>query len=246
MIVTRDLRKHFMERPALRFWDVRRIDALRGVDFAAAPGEIVALLGRNGAGKTTLMKILATLIIPTSGAASVGGIDVTADPAGARRLIGLVTGDERSFYWRLTGYANLELFAALNDVPRAEVRGRVEETLKLVGLTNRAHTTFKTWSSGMKQRLALARCLLHDPALLLMDEPARGLDPVIKEEFFRLVRERLSRELGKTILLSTHVIEETAAADRILVLHEGRIIADLPGGSADEAKRILTEAPATE
>lgn len=241
MISTADLRKSFRESSTLRFWERREITALDGVDLRVNRGEIVALLGRNGAGKTTLLKILATLVLPSAGTARIADIDVAQNSALARAHIGLLTGDERSFYWRLTGHANLELFAALNDIPRHRIPSRVSEALELAGLSGRAHTSFKSYSTGMRQRLALARCLLHNPPVLLMDEPTKGLDPPTKSRFLELLRDELANKQGKTILLTTHNIEEVDAADRVDIIHNGKIVASLPPSEKERIKKTLDQ-----
>jgi len=150
--------------------------AVDRVSLQIAEGELFGLVGPNGAGKTTLIKLLATLIVPTSGAAFVHG-----HPLGHTRAIkaslGLVTSDERSFYWRLTGRQNLAFFAALHGLPAREIPARVTATLALMDLDGQADTRFQTYSTGMRQRLSIARALLHQPRLLFLDEPTKGLDP---------------------------------------------------------------------
>ena len=147
--------------------------ALERVSFAIEEGETVALLGPNGAGKTTLLKIIATLLYVSSGRVLIHGHDVTGDPLRARRLIGLVTSDERSFYWRLTGRQNLAFFAALYRLPARTLADRVADLLDVTGLTEAADRSFHTYSSGMKQRLAIARGFLADPRIVMYDEPTR-------------------------------------------------------------------------
>ncbi|MEW5944886.1 MAG: ABC transporter ATP-binding protein [bacterium] len=235
MIEIQNLKKIFVDVPLIRFWERRVITALDGVNLDVSEGEVVALVGRNGAGKTTLLKTLSSLVLPTSGAARIGGVDVVREPQKAKRLIGLVTGDERSFYWRLTGQANLELFAALHDMRGRISRGRVAETLDLVGLTDRARTSFKSYSTGMRQRLALARALLHDPRVLLLDEPTKGLDPAMKTRFLQLVKDGLAAKENRTVLFATHQLDEAGkVAHRIVLIEAGRIVMTVPANRVEE------------
>ncbi len=191
------------------------------VDLAIAPGELFGLLGPNGAGKTTLVKMLATLIEPTGGRARVGGYDLRHATA-IKAAIGLVTTDERSFYWRLTGRQNLDFFAALHGLPK--VRSRVAEMLALVGLEEVADRTFKEYSTGMRQRLAIARALLHRPQVLFLDEPTRGLDPAAIQALHAFIRDDLTGRQGLTVLLTTHWLQEAERlCDRVAILHKGRV-----------------------
>jgi ABC-2 type transport system ATP-binding protein len=201
-----------------------KVVALAGVDLAVSEGEIHGLLGPNGAGKTTLVKILTTILIPTSGEARVLGHDVVKDAAEVRRLIGLVFGGDRGLYTRLTARQNLDYWAALYDVPVSETRDRVEELLSTVGLTERADDRVEGFSRGMKQRLHLARGLVGRPRVLFLDEPTVGLDPMAALEFRNLVI-RLRSE-GTTILLTTHDLTEAeAVCDRVSMIDRGRILA---------------------
>jgi ABC-2 type transport system ATP-binding protein len=151
------------------------VTAVQDADIAVEQGELFGLLGPNGAGKTTLIKLLSTLIVPTAGTAKVNGHDLREQPK-IKASIGLVTGDERSFYWRLTGRQNLEFFAGLNGFSADKAARRIDEVLEMIDLTDRAEERFQTYSTGMKQRLSLARGLLHDPPILFMDEPTKSLD----------------------------------------------------------------------
>uniref|UniRef100_A0A7V6A1V8 ABC transporter ATP-binding protein n=1 Tax=Desulfobacca acetoxidans TaxID=60893 RepID=A0A7V6A1V8_9BACT len=166
--------------------------ALDQLSLAIRPGEIFGLLGPNGAGKTTLLKILATLIIPTSGKAWVNGHELSAAPA-VRDSLTSVISDERSFYWRLTGHQNLEFFGTLHRLDPAALRVRISEVLHLVGLEHAAHQPVGSCSSGKKQRLALARALLPQKPVLLLDEPTKGLDPVATRRIHRLLKEELAQ-----------------------------------------------------
>lgn len=207
--------------------------ALDRVDLEVRAGELFGLVGPNGAGKTTLIKLLATLGVPTSGQAWVGGHPLT-EPRAIKRILGLVTSDERSFYWRLTGRQNLAFFAALQAVPEAEISHRVGETLELLDLAQVADQRFLTYSTGIRQRLSIARALLHRPRLLFLDEPTKGLDPNVTRQLHTLVRDELTRDQGLTVFLTTHFLTEAETlCDRIAVLHKGRIRAC---GTLDELR----------
>jgi ABC-2 type transport system ATP-binding protein len=198
--------------------------ALDGVDLAVEVGEIHGLLGPNGAGKTTLVKILATVLIPTAGSASVLGMDVVSAAKGVRSVIGLVFGGDRGLYTRLTARQNLNYWAALYDVPARETPVVVGRLLERVGLADRADEQVETYSRGMKERLHLARGLVSDPPVLFLDEPTVGLDPMASLEFRRLVLEL--RNAGKTVFLTTHdMAEAEAVCDRVSLIDRGRIIA---------------------
>ena len=199
--------------------------ALRGVDLAIEPGELFGLLGPNGAGKTTMVKIFTTLLLPTSGAATVLGLDVVKDQWGLRRRIGFVFGGERGLYWRLSGLDNLRYFADLYRVPPEISRRRIPELIERLGLQGRERDRVELYSRGMKQRLHLARGLLNDPEVLFLDEPTIGLDPVGARELRIIVRDLA--DSGKTIFLTTHyMFEADAICDRIAVIKEGEIIAE--------------------
>jgi ABC-2 type transport system ATP-binding protein len=213
-------------------------------------GEVFGILGPNGAGKTTTMRMLATLLEPTSGRATVLGHDLGSDARAIRRRLGAVLSGERSLYWKLTARENLEYFAALYHVPPSEVRARIDAILETVHLTDRADDYVEKFSTGMRQRLVLARALLPDPELLLLDEPTVGLDP----QAARDLRERVIqlRDEGRTVLLTTHYMEEAdQLCDRIAIVDHGRIVAlDTPDGlkrglDATEVVRLEVTAPAT-
>ncbi len=244
-IATESLGKVYLKRRSLRelvmrpFGRSERIVGLREVTLEVRRGEIFGLLGPNGAGKTTLLKILAGLVLPTEGRAFVAGIDVAADDRAVKRAIGFVTSDERSFYWRLTGRENLHFFGALCGLDPRECRRRAAQLLEAMDLAPVADQQFLGYSSGMKQRLAIARALLHDPPILCLDEPTRSLDPIAAKHLRRFVVDRLNREGGKTVLLATHNLQEAeelcarlAVLDRGRVLRQGslaEITAGLPG-----------------
>jgi ABC-2 type transport system ATP-binding protein len=203
--------------------------ALAGIDLEVAEGEFLGLLGPNGAGKTTLFKVLSTLILPDAGSATVLGQDVVRSPAGTRRLLAPVIADERSLHWRLSAEENLRLFAALHGVPRRAVEGRARELLALVGLDATAAQLVGTFSSGMKQRLLVARALLARPRVLLLDEPTRSLDPISARALRSFLRDELVGNQGCTVLLATHSADEAFdLCDRVAVLDRGRLLATGP------------------
>jgi ABC-2 type transport system ATP-binding protein len=204
--------------------------ALDGIDLAIAPGELFGLLGPNGAGKTTTVKILTTLLLPTSGSARVLGYDVVSATNAVRRRIGFVFGGERGLYWRLSGLDNLRYFADLYRIPPQVSKKRIPELLEVLGLAGRERDRVEGYSRGMKQRLHLARGLLNDPEVLFLDEPTIGLDPVGARDLRVLVRGLADR--GKTIFLTTHyMFEADAICDRVAVIKKGRIVAEGTPGS---------------
>jgi ABC-2 type transport system ATP-binding protein len=204
---------------------VKEIEAVRGVSFDIEKGELFGLLGPNGAGKTTTIKMLITLLIPTAGSARVLGYDVVKDAREVRKRIGYVFGGERGVYERLSGYDNLRYFAELYGVPGKLQKQRIEELLELVGLKGREHERAEGYSRGMKQRLHVARGLLHDPEVLFLDEPTIGLDPVGARELRATIASLT--DAGKTILLTTHyMFEADALCDRIAVISTGTIVAE--------------------
>ncbi len=197
--------------------------ALDGVDLRARPGEVTVLLGPNGAGKSTLMRILATIILPDQGRVWVNGHDSVLHSNHARRSIGLALADERSWYWRLSGRRNLEFFGALYGFDRRGAAKRVDQLLGDVGLTEAGDRRFDSYSSGMKARLSLARALLPDPAVLLLDEPTRSLDPVSSVAFRNRIA-NLTRESGIAVIYATHDLHEASSiADQVIVLAAGRV-----------------------
>lgn len=194
------------------------------VDLEVARGEITALLGPNGAGKSTLMRIIATVMEPTSGTIRIDEVDRVDDPAAARRVLGMVIGDERSHYWRISGRENIAFFTRLRGVPRDEALERADELLSLVDLADAADQPVLEYSSGMRARLSLARSLIGDPAFLLLDEPTRSLDPSAAMGFRRLAA-GLTRSQGAGMLIATHDLHEVAAiADQVVVLQKGRVV----------------------
>jgi len=224
--------------------------ALDHVSLEIGRGEFFGLLGPNGAGKTTLFKVLATLIEPEMGTAFVEGHDVRLEPGEVRRALTPVIADERSLNWRLTARENLELFAVLLDVPRAECRERIDRVLADVGLLDVGEKMVGAFSSGMRQRLLIARALLSRPRVLLLDEPTRSLDPVSARTFRAFLREEIVGRHGCTVLLATHNADEAfELCDRVAVLDRGRVLAcgaarALAQSYGDERHRVWTRTPA--
>jgi ABC-2 type transport system permease protein len=201
------------------------LPAVNCVDLHVRSGELFGLLGPNGAGKTTLIKLLCTLIRPTSGSAQVNGYDLSQDTE-IKASVGLVTSDERSFYWRLTGRQNLEFFANLQHIPQKEISGRIEEVLLQMGVDQMADRRFLTYSTGVRQRFSIARALLHRPRLLFLDEPTKGLDPEATDRLHALIRDHLVDRQGITVFLTTHDLHEAESlCDRIAILSHGQIYA---------------------
>ncbi len=202
----------------------KEVVAVDDISFIVEKGELFGVLGPNGAGKTTTVKMLTTLLIPTDGTARILGYDVVPDANRIRARIGFVLGGERGLYWRLSGIDNLRYFASLYHLDPAETRKRIPYLLKLVGLNGRGEEKVEGYSRGMKQRLHIARALLHNPEVLFLDEPTIGLDPVGARELREVVRNLQSEQ--KTILLTTHyMFEADALCRRIAVIDKGRIIA---------------------
>ncbi|MFE9647460.1 ABC transporter ATP-binding protein [Streptomyces sp. NPDC006365] len=196
--------------------------ALDRVSLAVPQGEVHGLLGPNGAGKTTLCRILSTVLLPSSGSVAVQGRDVVRQAAEVKRLLGIVFGGDRGLYPRLTGRQNLELWAQLYGLRRTARRSRVAELLERVGLSDRCDERVQTYSRGMKQRLHLARGLVCEPGVLILDEPTVGMDPVAAHDFRALVREL--RAGGHTVLMTTHDMAEAAAlSDRVSFLDNGKL-----------------------
>ena len=213
------------------------LTAVNGVTFNIGQGEIFAFLGPNGAGKTTTVKMLTTLLRPTSGKIRLNGIDPVAEPERARRTFGIVFQDS-SVDDDLTAWENMDLHGVLYDVPDDERRVRGEELLKVVDLWDRKDSQVKEFSGGMKRRLEIARGLLHDPKILFLDEPTSGLDPQTRNLLWDRIRQ-LNKSEGMAVFLTTHYIEEAdLMAQRVAIMDHGRIIAI---GSPAELKKQAHE-----
>jgi ABC-2 type transport system ATP-binding protein len=204
------------------------VRAVQDVSFRVEKGEVFAFLGPNGAGKSTTIKMLCTLLRPTSGKASIMGHDTTRDPRSVRRRIGLVF-QERTLDDQLTAEENLRFHAVLYGVPSSELEERIARVLKLVDLEDRRKDLVSTYSGGMARRLEVARALLHAPDVLFLDEPTVGLDPQTRAKMWKDVM-RLREEEGVTIFMTTHYMDEAEYADRIAIIDHGKIVAiDTPG-----------------
>lgn len=209
-----------LRAPRARRW----VQSLDDVSFDVRPGEFFGLLGPNGAGKTTLFKMLATLVHPDAGRIVVGEDDVVTSPAAVRRVLAPVIADERSLQWRLDAVGNLELFAGLNGLRGGEAAARIRELLQVVGLEESARRQVGTYSSGMRQRLLIARALLARPRVVLLDEPTRSLDPIAARELRAFLRDEICGRWGCTVLLATHTAEEVRElCARVAILHRGRV-----------------------
>jgi len=221
-----NLRKRYVsrERKGLR-WETRVVEALRGVTFSVERGEVFGILGPNGAGKSTLVKILATLLLPDSGSARILGFDVVAERDEVRRRIGVSLSVEKGFFHKLTARENLKYFGMLYGLEGSRLEARVEEVLREVGLSRCANKLYEEMSLGMKARLSIARALLNDPEVLILDEPTLGLDPVSARRVRNLILDLAHRQ-GRTVLLTTHnMFEAEILLDRVAILVDGRIVA---------------------
>ena len=208
------------------YWRQKRrpVTAVDDISFTIHEGELFGMVGPNGAGKTTTVKMLSTLLIPTSGKASIFGFDVVSETGRIRPKIGFTFGGNRGLYGRLSGLDNLKYFAELYQLDPASIGKRIKELLEIVGLTGREADRVETYSTGMQQRLHLARAMLHDPQMLFLDEPTVGIDPLGAREIRHIIKELVNR--GKTVLLTTHyMFEAEELCDHIAVVNHGRIVA---------------------
>lgn len=222
MIDVRSLSKHY-EDP-----DGNTVRAASNIVLHAKPGEVYGLLGPNGAGKTTTLRCLATILTPTAGTALIAGFDVVTQPSAVRRHLGFVSGST-GLYARLTPRETLTFFAKLNRLPQAEISDRVEATLKLFHVTDYADRPNDRLSTGMKQRVSLARALVHNPPVVILDEPTSGLDPVASQHVEDAIAEL--RTAGKCVLLSTHMMYQAEdLCDRLGVIGHGQVLAEGTAG----------------
>ena len=228
-VVIKDLTKNFEH--------IRAVDHL---NLTVQQGELFGLLGPNGAGKTTLVKILCTLLPADEGTAFINGFNVATEQMNTKRSIGtLFSVGERGFFWRLTGYRNLEFFASIHKVPKHIRHERIMTVLDLLGLRDNAFELYQKYSSGMKRKLALARALLPDPPVLLLDEPTAGLDAMSSRSTREFIKNDLSKKARKTVLYTTHYIEEASqVCDKIGIMNKGKLVAcDTPDALRGKMKK---------
>src|SRR4051794_20785631 len=225
VIEAHDLRRTYSTTTGVLRRRPLEVEAVRGVSFSVAEGELFGLLGPNGAGKTTTIKMLITLLLPTSGSAHVLGHDVVTEAREVRRKIGYVFGGDRGLYERLSALDNLRYFAELYGVSGQEQKRRIAEVLEIVGLTGREKERVEGYSRGMRQRLHIARGILHDPPVVFLDEPTIGVDPVGSRELRQTIAGLV--QSGKTVLLTTHyMFEADTLCDRVAVIAKGRIVGE--------------------
>jgi ABC-2 type transport system ATP-binding protein len=223
-IEVRNLQRVYRARIGVIKRSIKEVMAVEDISFDIKGGELFGLLGPNGAGKTTTVKMLATLLIPTKGSATILGHDVVRDAKEVRKRIGFIFGGERGLYWRLSGIDNLRYFASLYGVEPDVSKKRIPYLLEMVGLKDRGNERVEGYSRGMKQRLHVARTLLHDPEILFLDEPTIGLDPVGARDFRQVIRDLQAEQ--KTILLTTHyMFEADSLCQRVAVIDKGTIVA---------------------
>src|SRR5438309_5876594 len=228
------------------------VEAVRGISFEVSEGELFGLLGPNGAGKTTTIKMLITLLLPTAGEARVLGFDVVRDAREVRKRIGYVFGGDRGLYERLSALDNLRYFAELYGLSGKRQRARIQEVIELVGLAGREQERVEGYSRGMRQRLHIARGILHDPQVVFLDEPTIGVDPVGARDLRQTISDLVAG--GKTVLLTTHyMFEADALCDRIAVIAKGQIVGEgtpaqlkdrVGGGHVTEIEAFGVDEPA--
>ena len=224
VIEVRDLRRTYKTNTGVFRRRALQVEAVRGISLEVGQGELFGLLGPNGAGKTTTIKMLITLLLPTAGEARVLGLDVVHQAREVRKRIGYVFGGDRGLYERLSAYDNLRYFAELYGVTGRAQRARIDEVLELVGLTGREQERVEGYSRGMRQRLHIARGIIHDPELVFLDEPTIGVDPVGARDLRSTIGGLVAA--GKTVLLTTHyMFEADTLCDRIAVIACGRLVA---------------------
>ena len=217
--------------------------AVNSINLQIKNGELFGLVGPNGAGKTTLIKLLCCLLLPTSGTARVAGYDILKDEKKIKACIGLVSGEERNFYWRLTGRQNLAFFAALYNLSTQEVKRKIDTLNSLLKIDKELDNRFSGYSTGVKQRLAIARSLLHNPKILFMDEPTKSLDPTIAKDLRAFIKDKLVGEQKKTVIFTTHNLYEAAdLTGRLAIMDKGRIKAC---GTIDDLRETIGNPNAT-
>lgn len=223
------LTKYYAKRRGVRYpWSFlrqkERFAAVDKVSIKVKQGEIFGILGPNGAGKTTFLKLLATLTLPSSGRALINGYDTVAQEKMVKSSIGVINSEERSFYWRLSGRRNLEFFARLYNLNSKQIQGKIEELAHLFGVCEILDARFGEFSSGTKQKIAIMRGLLHDPRILIMDEPTQNLDPSAVHSLHLIIKEKVVREQGRTVVLATQRLEEARElCHRVAIIDKGLI-----------------------
>lgn len=218
-------------------WRARKL-VLDRITFEVAPGEVLGIVGPNGAGKTTMLKILSHLTSPSAGTASVCGHDVERDWHRAVRCIGYCISEERSFFWRLSGRQNLLFFADMLQVPPRTARARIGELFEMLDLAQAADDRFMSYSSGMKQKMAIARSLLASPRILLMDEPTRGLDPRAAARLRSFIESYISSEGRAAIITTNQIVDLENLCARLVILDHGEIVAR---GTLDEIRSFAAQ-----
>lgn len=242
-IEAKHLTKDYVLKEKSGLWQKKKTKTIRAVEdisIEIPQGKIVGVLGINGAGKTTTIRMLASLIVPTSGSVVMNGVDVVDNHLWAKERINLISGGERNLYWRLTARENLEYFGSLYGIEGKVLKEKIKDLLKLVDLESAADIPVERYSKGMKQRLQIARGLINDPEYIFLDEPTLGLDIVIAKEIRKLISE-LAVQKKKGILLTTHYISEAEElCDYIYVLDKGKVIAE---GTKEELRNLLVAKP---
>lgn len=244
-IETFNLTKRFAQSKTLHnlfFKGGNKFLTVNNVNIQIKKGESYGLIGPNGAGKTTLLKLLCGFVLPTSGTAKVIDYDLVRGQEKIIASVGLVSADERSFYARLTGRQNLEFFASLYNIFKLDAGKKISALMDLLEIDN-PDIRFQEYSAGIKQRFAIARCLLHDPEVIFMDEPTKNLYPIVAKSLRKFIRDELIAKQKKTVLFATQNFEEAAElADRLAIMDKGEIIAQ---GTIEELKKIINNPGAT-
>lgn len=200
------------------------IIAVSEVNLVVRVGEVFGLVGPNGAGKTTLIKMLCTMLLPTEGRASVGGYDIVRQSSSVKNVVGLITSNERSFYWRLTGRQNMSFFAQLYKIPYQEAEDWIDELFRFLELKKFENKRFDSYSTGIKQRMAIARGLLNKPKVIFMDEPTKGVDPIHSAELIDIIKEKLINFWAPTVLVTSHNLREIEKlCSRVAIICQGKI-----------------------
>ncbi|MFC0189577.1 ABC transporter ATP-binding protein [Fictibacillus aquaticus] len=231
MIEAINVSKHYTLKEKKRWFrsEKKTIEAVKELNLSINKGEIIGLLGLNGAGKTTTIKMLSTLLKPSSGTITVDGVDIETNPMEVKRKVNMIAGGERMLYWRLTGYENLIYFGKLYGLAGDVLRNRCQSLLENMGLGEAAHIPVERYSKGMKQRLQIARGLINDPTYLFLDEPTLGLDAPVAKHLRKSVKE-LAHQQGKGILLTSHYLEEVEElCDKVYIIDKGiMVLEDTP------------------